>query len=85
MQGKERHGRLAEFWYENFLGSGKFETAEEMSGLLGSFAKLRKTTISFVMSVRPPALSNSSRNGQIFMKFKNFSKICQEDSSFFKI
>jgi hypothetical protein len=37
------------------MGNGKFETAEVVSGLLGAFANLPKVTISFVMSVRPPA------------------------------
>jgi len=83
-QRKERQGRLTEFWQENLLGSGKFETAEEISGLFGSFAKLRKTTISFVMFVCPPAWSNSPGTGQISMKFKNFLKICEENSSFIK-
>ena len=43
---------------------------------LGSFAKLRKANISFVMSVLPsvrpsvllPASNNSDPNGRIFMK-----------------
>jgi hypothetical protein len=40
---------------------------------LGSFAKLRKATISFVMSVRltvrPSSWNDSARTGRIFMKF----------------
>jgi len=36
---------------------------------LGAFAKLRKPTITFVMSVCPSAGNNSAPNGQIFMKF----------------
>jgi len=35
----------------------------------GAFAKLRKTTISFVISVRPSTRNNSVPTGQIFMKF----------------
>jgi len=36
---------------------------------LGAFAKLRKATISFVMSVRPSARNNSPPTGRIFLKF----------------
>ena len=35
----------------------------------GKFTKLRKATISFVMSVRPSAWNNSAPTGRIFMKF----------------
>jgi len=34
--------------------------------------KLRKATISFVMSVRPPAWNFSAQTEQIFMKFNIF-------------
>jgi hypothetical protein len=37
--------------------------------LLGAFAKLRKATISFVMSVRLSAWNNSPPTEWIFMKF----------------
>ena len=37
--------------------------------LLGVFAKLRKVTISFDMSVRLFARNNSAPTGRIFMKF----------------
>ena len=37
---------------------------------LGAFAKLRKATISFVMSVRPSAWNNSTPTGRIFLKFE---------------
>ena len=40
---------------------------------LGAFAKLRKTTVNFVLSVRPsvrpPAWNNSAPTGRIFMEF----------------
>jgi hypothetical protein len=36
---------------------------------LGAFAKLRKATISFVMTVCPSACENSAPTGRIFMKF----------------
>jgi hypothetical protein len=35
---------------------------------LGFFAKLRKTTISFVVLVRPSAWNNSTPTGRILMK-----------------
>ena len=35
----------------------------------GAFAKLRKATFSFVMSVRPSARNSSAPTGRIFMKF----------------
>jgi hypothetical protein len=35
---------------------------------LGAFGKLRKATISFVMSVRPSAWNNTAPTGRIFMK-----------------
>jgi hypothetical protein len=63
----------------------------EMVKLLGAFAKLRKATISFVMSVCPPVYLSSWNNSvlivQIFIKFhiSDFSKICRENSSFIKI
>ena len=38
-------------------------------GFLAAFAKFRKATISFVMSVRPSAWNNSAHTGGIFMKF----------------
>jgi hypothetical protein len=37
--------------------------------LLGAFAKLRKATISFAISVRPSARNSSPLTGRIFMKF----------------
>jgi hypothetical protein len=37
--------------------------------LLGAFPKLRKTTINFVMHVRPSALNNSAPAERIFMEF----------------
>jgi hypothetical protein len=37
--------------------------------VLGAFAKLRKATISFVVSVRLPAWNNSTPIRRIFMKF----------------
>jgi hypothetical protein len=61
------------------------------SPLLCAFAKLRKTTNSFVMSVRPSfrpsAWSNSAATGQIFVNliFKYFLKICRETSSLNRI
>ena len=57
---------------------------------LGAFAKFRKATISFVMSVCPSvylsAWNNSAPTGQIFIEFDTyFSSICRESSSLIKI
>ena len=43
-----------------------FHLAEEISG---TFVKLRKTALTFMMSVRPSVWNNSALNGRIFMKF----------------
>jgi hypothetical protein len=40
-----------------------------MSLLLGEFAKLRKVTVSFVMSVRPSVWNNSAPTERLVMKF----------------
>ena len=40
------------------------------SFFLGTFAELRKDTVSFVMSVCPSAWNNSAPIGRIFMKFE---------------
>ena len=37
--------------------------------VFGAFAKLRKATISFVMSVRPSAWNRKAATGRIFMVF----------------
>jgi hypothetical protein len=48
--------------------------------VLGAFAKLRKATISFVMSVRPSARKISATTERILMKVDIcFSKICREN------
>jgi hypothetical protein len=39
----------------------------------GAFAKLRRATLSFVMSVRPSARNNSISAGWILMKFDVFA------------
>jgi len=53
------------------------------------FAKFRKATVRFVMSVclsvRPSAWNNSAPTGRIFMKYENISTICGENSSYIKI
>jgi len=38
--------------------------------ILGAFAKLRKLTVSFVMSVRPSAWDNSAPTRRILFKFR---------------
>jgi hypothetical protein len=54
---------------------------------LGTFAKSRKATISFIMSVRPYRWNNSANTGRIFTKFDiwEISKICRENSILIKI
>jgi len=60
-----------------FSRQGEIRTVSPRVGLLGVFAKLRKTTISFVMSVCLsvcPSLclsawNNLASTGRIFMKF----------------
>ena len=54
---------------------------------LGMFAKLRKATISFVMSVCPSAWKNVASIGQIVMKLilEYFLKICPTCTCFSKI
>jgi len=42
----------------------------EIGHIFGAFAKLRRATVSFVMSVCPSVRwNNSARNGRISMKF----------------
>jgi len=52
---------------------------------LGAVSKLRKATITFVMSVRLSTWKNSAPTGRACMKFVCFSKICRENSCFIKI
>ena len=51
--------------------------------LLGTFAELRKSTVSYVMSVRPSAWKNSAPAGRICLKFWSwggeFSEVCREN------
>ena len=52
------------------------------SSFLGAFAKLRKATISFIMSVCPYAWNNSAPTGRIFMKLDilvSFEYLCRKD------
>ena len=54
-----------------------------LSSILGAFAKYRKATIAFVMSVRPSAW-NLAPTGRNFVKadiWLFFSRICPENSS----
>jgi len=61
----------------------------ETEVILGAFAKLRKATVSFVVSfcLSLSAWKKSSPTGLIFTKFyiEDFSKICLGNSSFIKI
>jgi len=52
---------------------------------LGAFAKLRKATINFVMSVRPHGTTRLPLDGfSLNFILVDFSKICQENSSLVK-
>jgi hypothetical protein len=42
--------------------------AYEKTQFLGAFAKFRRATVSFVMTVRPSAWNNWAATGRIFMK-----------------
>ena len=44
-------------------------SGDNLVAFLKAFAKLRKATISFVMSVCPSAWNSSASTGRIFMKF----------------
>jgi hypothetical protein len=64
--------KLLSFSYENMAVRKIHSYVQQfLSGgmLLGAFAKLRKATVSFVMSVRPPALNTSALTERIFTKF----------------
>jgi hypothetical protein len=52
------------------------------SPFLGAFAKLRKATISFIMSVCPYAWSNTAPTGRILMKLDflaSFEYLCRKE------
>jgi hypothetical protein len=54
-----------------------------LNEFLRAFAKLRKTTVSFIMSVRPYV--SKEQFGSYWTDFELTSKICRENSSFIKI
>ena len=60
--------------------SQKLQILLLQNSTLGAFAKLRKTTISFIMSVCSSKSKNSAPTEWVFMKFEfqDFSKICRE-------
>ena len=70
------------------LGPGiQIIITEKKYDFLGAFAKLRKATVSFVMSVCPSVLpsawNNSASTGRIFMKFyirASFENLSTESS-----
>jgi hypothetical protein len=53
----------------NIRHKDESESATLVMCFLGAFAKLRKGTVSFVMSVSLSAWNNSTPTGRIFMKF----------------
>ena len=50
----------------------KLVSSTERYTFLGAFAKLRKASISFIMSVHPSARNNSAPTGRTFMTFDNW-------------
>jgi len=46
-----------------------FTLSQKSVVLLGAFAKVRKATVSFDMSVSPSVWNNSAHTGRISMKF----------------
>jgi len=61
-------------WHTNWLLYRRHKLWNNLCALLGAVAKLRKATVSFVISalrsVRPSARNNSAFTGRIFMKFR---------------
>ena len=59
----------------------------QYEAFVGAFAKLRKATVIFVMSVRLSASNNSVSSGKFpyNLVFQNFSKMCGENASVIKI
>jgi hypothetical protein len=59
------------FWDMNarLISEQSYAIYDYLFKFLGAFAKFRKATISFVLSVRPSTWKNSAPTGRIFMKF----------------
>jgi hypothetical protein len=60
---------LCEHWYI-------YRYKIKINQFLAAFAKLRKATMRFIMSVCPKGRNIAATTGRIFMKFEYFSKIC---------
>jgi len=58
-----------EWSYTSGLPTRLHDVEREYVIFTGALVKLRKATVSFVMSVRPSARNNSALTGRIFMKF----------------
>jgi hypothetical protein len=72
--------------YSNLHDTSLHSNSNWLTSFSGAFAKLRKATISFVMSVRPSAWNNSVPTDRFLWNLIfEFSKICPENSSFIKI
>ena len=68
------------------LSSVLFICTSIQVAILGAFPKLRKATMSFVMSVRPHGTPQLPLAGVSWnLIFEDFSKICRENSSLIKI
>jgi hypothetical protein len=84
-------GICTEEKYPFFIAGNRHTTQDHSVTILGSVEKLRKVTISSVMSicpVRPSAWNKSAPTGRIFINFDIllfFSKIYRENSNFLKI
>jgi len=86
--------RRANLEFLNFKMNRDRLVLKGKEALLGAFEKLRKATVSFVMSVCPPVhlsicpfpWNNSSPTGRNYVKFDiwGFLKICLEKLSFIK-
>jgi hypothetical protein len=74
-----------------FMASGlnlylAFDCVFMVNSFLGAFVKLRKATISFVMSVCPHGITRLPMDGYLWnLVYEDFSKICRETWSLFEV
>jgi hypothetical protein len=66
--GKERPRLYLHIRFDRLIETSAAGLLPDVSVFLGTFAKLRKATISFVTSVRLCAWKNAAPTGRIFMK-----------------
>ena len=60
------------------LATNSFRVIRVVAGFLRAFARLRKLTINFVMSVCLPVCLSACLSAQIYLENSNFIKIRQE-------